>query len=118
VVIYTASTSISTGIIRLLVDTNAQLLSIRTRFSNFSSDIGVIFGDNLMTDKTYEGIDRVIGTVPASSERGAVDVSTFNHLGQTGILVDGYTYQHAYRNSLSSNEGLYGNVLNDRNFII
>lgn len=107
------SVQLSPGIVRIGSSTGVINGYIRTKFTNFKSMTGILFGTELVTDKAYEIGDRVGCTVPANDTVGLVNVKAFNHNGLVGSKTDAFEYPVPTGTSLSSMNGMSATVKSD-----
>lgn len=99
--------------VRLLADTNGQSDFLKTKFSYYRSNPGVLIGDMPIHQISLITKDRINGMAPISNQSGLVDVIVFNHDGVLGALSPGFEYPLIAGTSLSPNGGMIGTIQGD-----
>lgn len=103
----------ASGIIKIYANTGTDNAYISTKFTNYRSTTGVLFGDRPMLIKSVQRGDKIVGLIPYNSTSGAVDVLVFNHSGLIGSRTAGFIYPLVEGVALTSSDGVHATVQND-----
>lgn len=107
------SAFLETGVVRMLTDSGGQNIFIKTRFNNFRSNTGAIFGRHAMTSQGIQIQDKLDGIAPKADTYGPTDVFVFNHNGLVGEGLAAFEYPLITGVPLSDQGGMLSTVESD-----